>query len=547
MARPSYRFKTPPMKHQRKCWDISWQLEYFAVLMEQGTGKTKVIIDTAGALFLAGLIDCLIAIGPNEGDVPDNWIDQIAEHLPSNIDRRALRISSGHQTVIDKRKMEQIAKPGNTGGLNIVTTNIEAIRKGSPIFNYLLKLCRDKRVLLVIDESTRIKAKQAAQTKGALKLAANANYRRIATGLMNPQGPLDSWSQMEFLKPGLLGFDSFTAFRSHYCAMLPPEHGLVRHIAEKKAARIQDPGKRAEYVTKMKGIIQLPARNAAGLPIYKNQDDLAKRIAKVSFRVLKEDCLDLPPKVYNKRYVDLTPKQREIYDQVKRELIAEFVHNGRIVTMTPQLTITRLLRLQQIVCNHYAPDPDVDDESKPMPRSIDPLFIIYDRKGNATVKTENTRLHALQGILDEALPTTKGIIWCRHHPEITEVVKYMRAVYGEKAVGELHGKIKGEARITVRKTFQDLTSPMRWLVAQVRSGIGIDLFAGSLAVYYSNDYSLENRIQSEDREHRKGQIKQVNIFDIEARHTLDLKIIESLRAKKEVSDVIMGDHPKNWI
>lgn len=548
MKRPGavkkYVFKTPPMKHQRTCFERSWELEYFAVLAEQGTGKTKIVVDTAAALYEAGRIDALIAVGPNEGDVPDNWIDQIAIHLPDRIQRTGIRLHAGPMNRHEKRMVDLIQ--AGTDGLDIITTNIEAIRTGSGIFNLLLKLSRKKRVLCVIDESTRIKSRGAAQTKGALKLGANANYRRIMTGLMTTQGPLDAFTQCEFLKPGLLGFDSFTAYRAHYTQMLPPEHGLVRYVAEKKFARVQDPGRRKELVDKVRAVIQLPARNAEGLPIYKNQDELAKKIAAFSFRVLKDDCLDLPPKTYNKRYVDLTPKQEEIYRQVKNELIAEFVHDGRVVTMTTQLKITRLLRLQQVVCNHYAPDPDPDADLKTPPQAIEPLTIIY-KKGKAIVKTENTRLHALQGILDEASPDTRGIIWCRHHPEIAEVTRYLRAVYGDKAVVELHGKIKGEARIEARKRFQDRSTPVRWLVGQVRSGIGIDLYEGSLAVYYSNDYSLENRLQSEDREHRKGQTRKVTIYDIEARHTLDRKIIEILRSKKEVADVIMGDHPKDWI
>lgn len=541
--RPRFIFQTKPMKHQRECFDRSCDLEYFALLMEQGTGKTKVAIDTAAYLFEAGRIDGLIALGPNEGDVPDNWLDQIELHLPKRIKRTALRLHADSKTRKWQRKiLDHLLDPNALRGqLRVISTNIEAIRSGSPVFRHLLDFCRRFRVMIAIDESTRIKGNSSAQTKAALKLGMNATHRRIMTGTFS-DNPLDAFAQTQFLKPGLLGFDSFTAFKAHYCQLLPPEHGLVRFTAEKMAARIHDPARKKAFVDKMKSIIQMPMRDPNGLPLFKNTQELHDRLARHSFRVLKDDCLDLPPKVYERRVVDLTPKQREIYDQVKNEVIAEFVHDGRITTMTMQLAITRLLRLQQVTCNHYSPDPDPDAPTKTPPQRIEPME--QTKKG---LRILNPRIAAVKGIIEEMRPEAKAIIWCRHHPEITELREFLHAEYGYKQVVELHGKVTGDDRVASRKRFQDPKSGVRFCIGQVRSGIGIDLFAATVEIYYSNSYSLEERLQSEDRAHRKGQTKKVTIFDIEARDTLDSKIIATLKAKKEISDLIMGDNPKNWI
>ena len=547
MPRLSYRFQTVPMAHQARCLELSREREFFAYLMEQGTGKTKVAIDTAAYLFECGKIDALVALGPSDGDIPDNWVDQIQIHLPHRIDRTVVRLQAKYMKVTERRKLEFMLKPDGLplGNLRIITTNIEAIRAGNPIFKMLLDFCRKFRVMLVVDESDMIKTPNAAQTKGALKLSLNAVYRRIATGTFS-ESPLEAYSQMEFLKPGLLGFDSYTAFKAHHCQMLPPEHGLVRYTAGKMAARIGNAADRIKFQKKMQEIIQLPARDQNGLIIYKNQAELAQKIAAHSFRVLKEDCLDLPPKVYEKRYVELTPKQREIYNSVRDEVITEFEHGGQLTTMTVSLAITRLLRLQQIVCNHYAPDPDPDAPTRTPPRRSEPLKT-GQRGKKTTVSTTNPRLLALKQILEEMRPKAKAIIWCRHHPEIRETVEFLTLQYGPESVGQLHGEVTSRERIEMRKKFQDRDNPMRWCVGQVKSGIGIDLFAATVEVYYSNSYSLRERLQSEDRPHRIGQTEKVTIFDIMARDTLDERIVEHLRQKKDIKDVILGDNPKNWI
>ena len=531
-----YIFQTPPFDHQAEVFKLSRDADYFALLMEQGTGKTKVVIDSAGYRFerRSDAIEALVVIAPNEGDIPDNWVDQVEIHLPTRIPRLVVRMRANQKSA-ERKTLDFMMKSDNYRGLRILTVNVEAIRSGSPIFNYLLKFCRKYRVMLVLDESSRIKSSSAAQTRGAIKLGRNAVARRIMSGTPITKGPLDAYSQFDFLQPGLLGgFDSLVAYKAHYCQLLPPENGLVRYTANKLASKIQNPAGREAFVKKMVSILQMPARGPDGIPLYKNLDQLEKHIAKVSYRKLKVECLDLPPKLYaTPRYVELTPKQREIYDEVKREVIAEFIHDGVLTEITVQLAITRLLRLQQIVCNHYAPDPDPDDPSKPLPKRIEET-------------KNNPRIHALQGIIDEA-PEVKGIIWCRHHPELNEVYQYLCATYDPERVVQLHGKIKGDARVAARKRFQDPKSGVQWLVGQVRSGIGIDLYEASWEVFYSNSYSLEQRLQAEDRGHRIGLKHPLTIFDIVARDTLDPRIIATLRANKEVSDMILGDNPMKWI
>lgn len=545
----AYRFHSKPFKHQRDCFSVSRDLPAFGFLMEQGTGKTKVGIDTAAYLFEHGQIDALLIAAPNESDIPDNWIDQVDIHLPPRVKHTKVRASSGQKMkAANRRKLQHILVPGEDLGLRIIATNIEAIRSGSPLFNQLLKFCREFRVLFIIDESTRIKSHTAAQTKAARKLGRNCPYRRIASGTFSPNGPLDTFSQMAFLDESILGFDSFTAFKAHYCQLLPPQNGLVRWTANKMAGKIADPVRRAAFADQMSSVIQIPARGENGQIIYRNVEELNKKIAPFVFRALKKDCLDLPPKLYATRYVEMTPQQQMIYDRVKRDVIAEFVHKGVIRTVTAPLAITRMLRLQQIACNHFSadPDPDADDPRNP-PQRIEPWKMSRKKGAESRVITTNTRMLALLSIIEEAGPNARGIIWCRHHPEIREIVEVLRAQFGTERVVQLHGKMKKGDGVIARKSFQDLASSTQWLVGQERSGIGIDLYEASWECFYSNDYSWENRIQAEDRGHRQGLKHSLTIYDLITRGTKDRNVIDTLRAKKDVSEAILGDDPANWV
>jgi len=539
-----YEFRTKPFDHQRECFDLSAERAYYGYLMEQGTGKTWVGINTAGHLFERHRIEAVVVVAPNEGDLPVVWIEQFATHLPKRIEYTAVRARSGLMKVKEKKKLAIVLDRAMQCGLRIITTNVEATRKGSPLFDTLLKFMRTFKTLMIIDESTRIKGPSSSQTRGCLKLGDNADFRRIASGtLISNGGPLDAFAQIGFLSKDILGFESFTAYKAHYCELMPPTHGLVRHMAEKMSQKIRDPAKRAAFAGNMREIIQIPARDALGRVIYRNVAELHARIAPHTFRVLKDDCLDLPPKLYSKRFVDLTPLQRNIYDEVKEEVIAEFEADGVLNTITAPLAITRMLRLQQVICNHYAPDPDPDHPKSP-PKRIEKWEV---NKKDGSIILTNPRMMVVRSIIEEANDTARGIIWCRHHPEIEEVSQTLAALYGAETVVQLHGKIKDDARTKARHDFQNRKTPVRWLVGQIRAGIGIDLFEANWEIFYSNDYSYENRKQAEDRGHRIGLRHNLSIYDIVARGTGDEKIIDSLRCLQDISDAILGDHPRTWI
>jgi SNF2 family DNA or RNA helicase len=240
---------------------------------------------------------------------------------------------------------------------------------------------------------------------------------------------------------------------------------------------------------------------------YQNVDELTKNIEGHSYRVLKKDCLDLPDKIYQRYPVELSVKQRKLYDQMRKQFIAEM--DGKQVD-APE-AITRLLRLQQITCGWFPTE-----------------------NGVVPIEDKNPRLNALMEILSDI--DSKVIIWARFKADL----KAIERLLGSAAVA-YYGEVSNNDRADAVERFQN-DPKIRYFIGQPQSGgIGLTLTAADYAIYYSNSFDLETRLQSEDRCHRIGTKNNVTYIDIEAPKTIDSKIIKALRSKKNLADVITKD------
>ena len=309
-----YKFKTKPYKHQMTALEKSWNKETFAYFMEMGTGKTKVLIDNAAMLYDKGKIDSVLIIAPK--GVIKTWYEQeLPTHLPDHIENVSVlwqaNINKGQQEKLDSLfKTETI--------LHVLVMNVEALSTGKGV-DFAFKFLNSHKAMMAIDESTTIKNPSAKRTKNIIKLSEFAKYKRIMTGSPVTKNPLDLYSQCEFLSPWLLDFTSYYAFRNRY--------------AEMKTLNIR--GRSIQVVDK-----------------FKNLGELSDQLKGFSYRVLKEDCLDLPEKNWTKRQISLSTDQRKIYSQMKEQAIAHL--NGKVTsTMT---VLTQLMRLHQITCGHFTAD-----------------------------------------------------------------------------------------------------------------------------------------------------------------------------------------------
>ena len=475
-----YKFKTKPYKHQITALEKSWNKEAYAYFMEMGTGKSKVLVDNMAMLYDKGKINGALIIAPK--GVYRNWYSQeIPTHLPNHIQSTVV-LWNATTTKSKQKEYETLLK--SDYNLHILVMNVEAFSTLKGI-DFASQFLRTHKTLMVIDESTTIKTPTAKRTKAIIKLAQHSNYRRILTGSPVTKSPLDLYTQCEFLDPWLLGFQSYYAFRSRYAQMVERNFG----------------GRKVQLVVS-----------------YRRLDELSNKLESFSYRVLKEDCLDLPDKIYIRRTIELTEEQKKLYSTMKQMALAQL--NGKLLT-APNV-LTQMMRLHQITCGHFKSD---DGEIQEL---------------------SSKRLEELMSVLEET--EGKAIIWANYIYDIEHIVKTIKQEYGEDSVVQYYGAIDSEKRQKNIEQFQNPDSPVRFFVGNPQTGgYGITLTAANTVIYYSNGYDLEKRLQSEDRAHRIGQKKSVTYIDLIAEGTVDEKIVKALRKKINIASEILGEELKEWI
>jgi SNF2 family DNA or RNA helicase len=388
------------------------------------------------------------------------------------------------QSNINKKQQKKLDRLFETGqDLHILIMNVEAFSTPKGL-NFAKQFLISHKSLMAIDESTTIKNPKAKRTKNILSLSGLTNYRRVMTGSPVTKNPLDLYTQCQFLDIHHLGHDSYYSFRNRYALM--------------KSANIS--GRSINLVVG-----------------YQNLGELSDKLKPFSYRVLKEDCLDLPDKTYIKREIQLTDEQKKLYKQMRQEALATL--NGK--TVTTMTALTQLMRLHQITCGHFSADDGTIQEVK------------------------NNRLAELLDVLDEV--EGKSIIWAHYQHDVKNIFKLIEEKYGPGSVVHYYGKTLPEQRDYAIKNFKD-NDKVRFFVGTPQTGgYGITLVQANTVIYYSNGYDLEKRMQSEDRAHRIGQKKKVTYVDIIAEDTVDNKIVKSLRKKIDIASKVMGEELKQWI
>ena len=225
---------------------------------------------------------------------------------------------------------------------------------------------------MAIDESTTIKNPDAKRTKHICSLGEYASYKRILTGSPVTKSPLDLYKQCEFLKKELLGHTSYYTFRTRYAKMKTANFG----------------GRSVQIVTG-----------------YQHLAELSEKLKPFSYRVLKDDCLDLPAKTFMKRVVQLTPDQKKVYLQMKKQALALSQMDGKI--MTTATVLTQLMRLQQITCGHFKADD-----------------------GTVLKNVNSNRLPELMNVLEEI--EGKVVIWAHWQRDVNRIIQEIVKRFGRK-------------------------------------------------------------------------------------------------------------------
>ena len=477
----NYKFKTKPYGHQLDALDASWDKENFAYFMEMGTGKSKVLLDNAAVLYDKGLINGLLLIAPK--GVYKNWFDsEIPVHLPDHIETNIVLWKTSDKSKKQQLLLNSLFKSGTH--LNILIMNVESFSSGNGAEFAYKFLSAHPKSMVAIDESTTIKTPTSNRTKNILKLSDHCKYRRILTGSPVTKSPLDLYTQCQFLDSWLLGHSSYYTFRTRYAVMRNANFS----------------GRTVQIVVG-----------------YRNLGELSSKLEPFSYRVLKDDCLDLPKKTFMKRIVQLSPDQSKLYLQMKEKALD--VLTGKMVSTTT--VMTQLMRLQQITCGHFTADD------------------------GSTQEIPNNRIDELMNVLNEI--EGKVVIWGHWQKDMTQIIKSIVEEYGQKSVVDYYGLTPKEDRQNNITKFQNDPECRFFVGTPATGGYGITLTAASNMIYYSNGYDLEKRTQSQARIDRIGQEHPMTYVDIICKDTVDERIVKALREKINIASQVMGEELKDWI
>ena len=481
-------FLKEPFHHQVKakltCHDTN--INNFAYLMEMGTGKTITAIMDLMSLHHYQDVDNCVILAPKS--VYRNWYKEITEFVAPNKTKYAISTwDPSLKDPVTKAKLTDLLQKSIVP-LNIFLMNIESLSspKGVKFLEKYLSVQDKKKTMMIVDESTVIKTHNAKRTKNLLKLSKDIAYKRILTGTPVTKSPLDIYTQFAFLDPKILGQTNYYAFRARYAK-----------------------------------IINRPTSGGRHFPLitgYQRLDELEKKIYSAAFRVKKDECVDLPEKIYMKRFIPMSEKQLVAYESLRRN--AMFIFNDKTTTSVNRLS--QIVKLHQVCCGFT-----INDQGE-----------IHD--------VPNKRYDELLDVLEEV--DGKVIIWATYRHNIETITRKLKEKYGETKADAFYGDTASDDRLELVKNFQNQDHDLTYLIANPKTGgYGITLTASHTVVYFSNNYDLEIRLQSEDRAHRIGQKNKVTYVDFVCQGTVDEKILTALKNKVDIASQVMGDELKSWI
>lgn len=456
-----YRYKTTPMPHQQRALSFLWGKETGALFMAMRTGKTKVVIDWSCGMKMNNDIDHVLVFCPLS--VRSNWEMQFAEHAPISavISRHDLTTSSGKKAQV---KFSQEVHP-----FKVMVVGIESMAAGCA-FDYVYDfVSQSGRVLCVVDECHMVKTHNATRSERIAQIGSICSHRTILTGTPITKSPLDLYSQFAFLDKDIIGYSDWYSFKARYAVM----GGYER-------------------------------RQIVG---YENLDELMTDVAPYVFQINAEDVVELPPKTYQVREVELSAPVRSLYNKIKKSSVVE--HNGKLLVMSNVLD--KLLRLVMLSNG----------------------VMSYGEGGTYEYEwVNNIKIDELLNLVEEnPVPT---VVWANGRMELAAIVAALKKK--GLSVVEMHGSTSEDARIANVAAFQ--SGAVDYLVANTATGgVGIKLSRAKMLVYMSNSFRYVDRKQSEERATDFINVGEgVLVVDIVARDTVDDLIVQpALQAKQDIA------------
>lgn len=500
------QYKKTPYLHQKEILEETKDKEYWGWFLEQGLGKSAMALVNGVYLWRCNQIKGMLIITKN--GVDDQFVEEaIPDHLPL---QGGEYFAEAWHSSGEWRKFKKFSSTVKNRFI-ILAINCEALQTKRGLAA-ITKFAQSMPCFLIVDESQEFSGLTAQRTKNLKKIAPMFPFRRLMSGTPSGGNPMHYLPQMDILSPRIFGIDRWS-YEKRYC------------VKEEQEAWVKLRDKAGNVVLNPATGKAIPVRKTFEVVTgYKNLEQLQDIISRYSSRRTKDECLDLPPKLYTKMYFDLSPEERKLYDSVKNSILAELAP-GKFISS--ELAITKLIRLQQIACG-FAVFED----------------LVTGERGK-TLLAKPSRIEAL--LQRCSMVKTKTLIWSRFTTSTDQIIAALSEVYGPETIVRYDGTVGPEQKQKNKLAFKR-EAHIQWLVGNPKAGgVGLDLPEAENAFYYSNDYHLISRLQSEDRCHRIGTIHPVTYVDFIANNTVDDKILKALRNHYDIASKLSGDELKRWI
>jgi len=446
-------FITKPFEHQKLALGEALKRNGYALFCETGTGKTKIALDCATIRMSNHLIQKVLIVCPKTG--VGVWEEEIEKHTKM------------YYTSLIGTKAERQFKLSEFLSLGLFAIiNYE----GLLVLEEELKKCVDEKWMLILDESTWIKnpkKSQSQRTAIAIDLAKKSKYRMILSGAPILNNIMDIFSQWFIVDVGeAFGF-SWYKFRNDF------------------------------FIPSYMNFNWTPKKE-----LYMYVEEV---LEKASIRILKKNCLDLPEKIYEKRFIEMDERQGEVYESMVENMLVFF--EGK--TISVDVVIAQMTKLHQIA-NGF----------------------MYQEDGSAT-RISNKKYNALMEILEEN-PKSNTIIWTH----FKEDMNFLYNKLCEKYYNVRRMDSKNATEIV--KEYQNCMDKQIVLISNPKScGYAITLTNTDIVIYYSNSFDAGERYQSEDRCHRIGLKHSVVYLDLITKNTIEEKIINVLLQKQDLMKEVL--------
>lgn len=478
-----YPFKLTPKPHQLECLKYTYPVANPGIICDIGTGKTKVAIDTACCRYFENKISKVLVIVLMS--IKHNWADEIKLNSPVPTNIHSLDTSTAGK--------KRFAKFLEEDGFRWVIVAIESFSNGSAF-----DLCKefvDDETMIIIDESDSIKNYSAIRTERCIELSEMVTYRMIMTGTPILQGTEDFFAQFEFLDPNIIGIGDFYSFKNRYCVMGGHDSKMIIG--------------------------------------YQRMDELIQTLKPYIFQVRKRDVLkDLPESTYQTRLVNMSKEQSELYANLKSDLRA--LYNNRLLSVKNVLNLMQ--RFSEITGGFYS-YIDLEEMAKI------PETELTKTKYRKDYLKSNPKADELMAFLEPLPQDEPVIIWAISKMEVQYLVNRVGKVYGPDSIVQMHGGVSEDDRHIGLQKFT--SGQARFLIGnQSVGGIGLNMTNCCIMCYFSNDFSLRKRVQSEGRIERLGQTRPMLFMDFCCRGSIDMYVASALQGKLDFAESIRSafDH-----